>query len=36
MQAITHARSSVQAGVTPIAALESLMVELKDARIRAA
>lgn len=36
MQAITHARSSVQAGVTPIAALESLMVELKDPRIRAA
>ncbi len=36
MQAITHARSSVQSGVTPIAALESLMVELKDPRIRAA
>lgn len=36
MQAITYARSSIQAGVTPIAALEALMVELKDPRIRAA
>jgi DNA polymerase-3 subunit delta' len=36
MQAITHARSSVLAGVAPIAALEALMVELKDPRLRAA
>jgi ABC-type uncharacterized transport system permease subunit len=36
MQAITHARLSVLAGVAPIAALEALMVELKDPRLRAA
>ncbi|CAB4882106.1 MAG: hypothetical protein F2793_07075 [Actinobacteria bacterium] len=36
LRAITYARAQVQAGVTPLLAMESLMVELKDPWIRSA
>ena len=36
LRAITYARAQVQANVTPLIALESLMVELKDPWIRSA
>ena len=36
LRAITHARAQVQANVTPLISLESLMVELKDPWIRSA
>jgi hypothetical protein len=36
LRAISYARAQVQANVTPLLAMESLMVELKDPWIRSA